>query len=129
MSIEKVPVWSGTPVASAPYTPGIKAGGLIFVSGQVPLDPATRTIVEGEFEDRVRQCIANVQAVLHAAGASLDDVVKVTVFLTDMELFARLNAVYGEYWGGVKPARSCVAVAALPLGVDVEIEAVAIARG
>ncbi|NLI00500.1 MAG: deaminase [Chthonomonadales bacterium] len=127
--MSKEPVWSGSPVASAPYTPGIKAGGLVFVSGQVPMDPATRAIVEGGFEDRVRQCIKNVEAVLHAAGASLEDVVKVTVFLTDMDCFARLNAVYSEYWGSIKPARSCVAVAELPLGVDVEIEAIAAVDG
>ncbi len=122
----KQPVWTGSPVANAPYTPGIRAGKLVFVSGQVPLDPATRAVVDGDFEDRVRQCIANVGNVLCAAGATLEDVVKVTVFLTDMELFARLNAVYAEFWGSVKPARSCVGVAALPLGVDVEIEAIAV---
>ncbi len=125
----KEAVWTGSPVANAPYTPGIKAGELLFVSGQVPLDPSTRDIVVGDFEDRVRQCIANVEAVLQAAGASLDDVVRVTVFLTDMGCFGRLNAVYGEYWGNVKPARSCVAVAALPLGVDVEMEAIAVVGG
>jgi 2-iminobutanoate/2-iminopropanoate deaminase len=122
----KQPVWTATPVAGAPYTPGIKAGKMIFVSGQVPLDPTTRAIVEGDFEARVRQCIANVESVLKAAGASLEDVVKVTVFLTDMDCFARLNTVYSAYWGAVKPARSCVGVAALPLGVDVEIEAIAV---
>ena len=125
----KESVWTGSPVANAPYTPGIKAGALVFVSGQVPLDPATRAIVVGDFEDRVRQWIANVESVLRAAGATLDDVVKVTVFLTDMNCFSRLNAVYGEYWGDVKPARSCVQVAALPLGVDVEIEAIAVLSG
>jgi 2-iminobutanoate/2-iminopropanoate deaminase len=118
-------IWTGPSVAGAPYTPGIKSGRLVFVSGQVPVDPATRQVVQGEFEDRVRQCVANVQTVLKAAGATLDDVVKVTVFLTDMDCFARLNAVYSQYWGATKPARSCVSVAGLPLGVDVEIEAIA----
>jgi 2-iminobutanoate/2-iminopropanoate deaminase len=126
--MEKHPVWTETSVASAPYTPGVRCGDLIFVSGQVPLDPATRQVTTGEFEDRVRQCIANVESVLSAAGVGLDDVVKTTVFLTNMECFARMNAVYAEYWGSIKPARSCVQVAGLPLGVDVEIEAVAIAR-
>jgi len=126
--MKKQPVWTETSVASAPYTPGVRCGDLIFVSGQVPLDAATRQVVAGEFEDRVRQCIRNVESVLRAAGAGLDDVVKTTVFLTDMEYFARMNAVYAEYWGDVKPARSCVQVAGLPLGVDVEIEAVAIGR-
>jgi len=121
----KEPIRTTTAVASAPYTPGIRANGWVFVSGQVPVDPATGTIVEGEFEDRVRQCIRNVEAVLRAAGLELSDVVKTTVFLTDMSAFGRMN---GEYWGDVKPARSCVQVAALPLGVDVEIEAIAVAR-
>lgn len=122
----KQPIRTSTAVASAPYTPGIKAGPFVFVSGQVPLDPATGQLVSGSFEDRVRQCIHNVQAVLEAAGLTLDHVVKTTVFLTDMANFSRMNAVYGEYWGDVKPARSCVQVAGLPLGADVEIEAIAL---
>lgn len=122
----KEPIRTGTAVASAPYTPGIRAGDFVFVSGQVPVDPATGAIVQGDFEERVRQCIRNVEAVLKAAGLDLEKVVKTTVFLTDMANFGRMNAVYSEYWGDVKPARSCVAVAALPLGVDVEIEAIAV---
>ncbi|HSV75002.1 MAG TPA: Rid family detoxifying hydrolase [Chthonomonadales bacterium] len=121
----KAPVWTGKPVEGAPYTPGIVTNGLVFVSGQVPVDPATGKVVEGDFRDRVRRCIANVQGVLQAAGADLDNAVKVVVFLTDMGRFAELNAVYREYWGPTKPARSCVQVAGLPLGVDVEIEAIA----
>ncbi|MBM3495248.1 MAG: deaminase [Armatimonadetes bacterium] len=122
----KEAIWTGPAATAAPYTPGIKAGSLVFVSGQVPMDPTKRQIVQGDFETRVRQCIANVENVLRAAGATLEDVVKVTVFLTDMDCFARLNAVYSEYWGDPKPARSCVGVAGLPLGVDVEIEAIAV---
>lgn len=122
--MSKQAIWPGSP-GPLPYTPGILAGGFVYVSGQVPLDPATRTIVEGDFEERVRQCIRNVESVLKAAHASMDDVVKVTVFLTDMSMFARMNAVYAEYWGDPKPARSCVQVAGLPMGVDVEIEAIA----
>ena len=121
----KTPIWTGQPIEGAPYTPGIAAQGLIFVSGQVPVDPATGKVVEGEFADRVRRCILNVQGVLRAAGADLENVVKVVVFLTDMGRFAEMNAVYREYWGETKPARSCVQVAGLPLGVDVEIEAIA----
>lgn len=120
------PIWPGSAVTAAPYTPGIRAGNLVFVSGQIPLDPATKRVVEGDFEERVRQCIRNVENVLASAGCSLENVVKTTVFLTDMGMFSRMNAVYGEYWGEVKPARSCVQVAALPLGVDVEIEAIAV---
>lgn len=121
----KQAVWTAATVAEAPYTPGVRVGNLLFVSGQVPLDPATRKIAEGDFEAHVRQCMANVQSVLEAAGASLEDVVKVTVFLKDMGNFSRLNAVYNTYWNGVKPARTCVEVARLPLDVDVEIEAIA----
>ncbi|NUQ69238.1 MAG: hypothetical protein HUU17_00280 [Chthonomonadales bacterium] len=122
--MSKQAIWPGSP-GPLPYTPGILAGGFVYVSGQVPLDPATRAIVEGDFEERVRQCIRNVESVLKAAHASMNDVVKVTVFLTDMNMFARMNAVYAEYWGDPKPARSCVQVAGLPMGVDVEIEAIA----
>jgi len=122
--MSKQAIWPGSP-GPLPYTPGILAGGFVYVSGQVPLDPATRAIVEGDFEERVRQCIRNVESVLKAVHASMNDVVKVTVFLTDMNMFARMNAVYAEYWGDPKPARSCVQVAGLPMGVDVEIEAIA----
>lgn len=123
--MQKKAVWTGNPSSTAPYTPGIICGNLVFVSGQVPMDPATKQIVEGEFEDHVRQSIANVERVLKAAGTDLAHAVKVVVFLKDMDNFARLNAVYSEYWGDIRPARSCVEVARLPLDVQVEIEAIA----
>jgi 2-iminobutanoate/2-iminopropanoate deaminase len=116
----------GSPATGAPYSLGITAGGFVFVSGQVPMDPETKKIVEGDFETHVRQCIKNVEAILVAAGSGLEHAVKVTVFLSDMDNFARLNTVYKEYWGDTKPARSCIQVARLPLDVDVEIEAIAI---
>jgi 2-iminobutanoate/2-iminopropanoate deaminase len=125
--VEKKAVWAGSPVAGSPYSPGIIAGGFVYVSGQVPMDPATKTIVEGDFETHVRQCILNVETILKAAGSDLSRAVKVTVFLSDMDNFSRLNAVYKEYWGDTLPARSCVQVARLPLDVDVEIEAIALA--
>jgi len=93
------------------------------------MDPETKKIVEGEFETHVRQCIRNVETVLKAAGTDLNHAVKVVVFLKDMDNFARLNAVYNEYWGEVRPARSCVEVARLPLDVQVEIEAIATLPG
>ena len=124
--MDKRGVYTGSPVSGAPYTPGIVTGNLVFVSGQVPMDPATRQIKEGDFEAHVRQCIANVERVLIEAGTDLNHVVKVTVFLSDMDNFARLNAVYNEYWGDVKPARTCIQAARLPLDVDVEMEAIAI---
>jgi 2-iminobutanoate/2-iminopropanoate deaminase len=125
----KEAVWAGSPAANAPYTPGVVLGNLVFVSGQVPMDPETKRIVEGDFETHVRQCIANVERILKAAGTDLNHVVKVIVFLSDMDNFARLNAVYSQNWGDIKPARSCVQVARLPLDVDVEIEAIAALPG
>lgn len=121
----KQPVQTGAPVQGAPYSPGIISNQFVFVSGQVPLDPETKTVIRDDFEAAVRQCLANVERVLAAAGASLESCVKVTVFLADMENFSRLNAVYNSYFGEVKPARTCVQVARLPLDVDVEIEAIA----
>src|SRR4029079_3859386 len=97
--VEKKAVWASAPVAGSPYSPGIVAGGFVYVSGQVPMDPATKKIVEGDFETHVRQCIANVETILKAAGSDLSRAVKVTVFLSDMDNFSRLNAVYKEYWG------------------------------
>ena len=122
----RIAVNAGMPVSNAPYSPGIVTGNIVFVSGQVPLDPATGQIVRDDFEKAVRQCLANVQRILQAAGSDLKNCVKVVVFLADMDNFARLNAVYNEYFGDVKPARSCVQVARLPLDVDVEIEAIAV---
>ncbi len=123
--MEKKPVYAGSPVPGAPYSPGIITGNLIFVSGQVPMNPATKEVIRDDFEAATRQCLANVETILNGAGATLENCVKVVVFLADMNNFARLNAVYNEYFGDVKPARSCVQVARLPLDVDVEIEAIA----
>ena len=123
--MSKVAVWPGNPSTVAPYSPAIISGNLIFVSGQVPMDPDTKQIVVGEFEEHVRQCIRNVETILKAAGSDLTHAVKVVVFLKDMDNFSRLNAVYKEYWGEVLPARSCIEVARLPLDVMVEIEAIA----
>ena len=124
--MQKKAVWTGNPASGAPYTPGITVGNLVFVSGQVPADPATRQIVPGDFETHVRQCISNVERVLKAAGTDLAHAVKVTVYLSDMDNFARLNTVYREYWGEILPARTCIQAGRLPLDVDVEIEAIAV---
>ncbi len=124
--MNKQAVTTGTAVQGAPYSPGIISGNLVFVSGQVPMNPQTNTIVREDFEGAVRQCIANVERVLKAAGSDLERCVKVTVFLADMDNFSRLNSVYNEYFGDVRPARTCVQVARLPLDVDVEIEAIAV---
>ena len=117
------------PVQGAPYTPAVRVGDWVFVSGQVPLDAATSRVVEGDFEAQVRQCLRNLAAILKQEGLGLDNVVKTTVFLKDLNNFAELNRVYGSYFTGVKPARSAVEVARLPLDVMVEIEAIAIASG
>src|SRR5690349_13485102 len=124
-NMSKQAVQTGAPVQGAPYSPGIISGDFVFVSGQVPMNPETKSIVRDDFEGAVRQCIANVERILKAAGSNLTQCVKVTVFLADMDNFARLNAVYNEYFGDVRPARTCVQVARLPLDVDVEIEAIA----
>ncbi|CCW34246.1 RidA family protein [Chthonomonas calidirosea] len=124
--MEKIPVYTGAIQLTAPYTPGIRVGNLVFVSGQIPLDPSTQQIVRDDFERAVRQCIENVQRVLSHAGTGLEHCVKVTVFLKDMNNFERLNKVYVEYFGLVKPARTCIQAAGLPLDVDVEIEAIAV---
>jgi 2-iminobutanoate/2-iminopropanoate deaminase len=124
--MNKLAIHTGTGVSSAPYSPGVLSGNLLFISGQIPVDPATGQLAEGDFSERVRQCIRNLERVLEKADTNMEQVVKTTVFLTNMEDFGRMNAVYGEYFGDIKPARSCVQVAALPLGVDVEIEAIAV---
>jgi len=113
------------PAALGPYSQAIVANGMIYCSGQIPIDPATNTIHAETIEDQTRQAITNLSHVLEAAGASLANVVKTTVFISDMNDFAALNGVYAELFGDTKPARSCVQVARLPKDVKVEIEAIA----
>lgn len=115
------------PLQGAPYTPAVRVGPFVFISGQIPLDPATSQVVEGDFETQVRQCLRNLASLLKQEGLGLDNVVKTTIFLKDLNNFAALNGVYGAYFTGVKPARSTVEVARLPLDVMVEIEAIAVA--
>lgn len=115
------------PLQGAPYTPAVRVGPWIFVSGQIPLDPATSRVVEGDFEEQVRQCLRNLAAILKQEGLGLDHVVKTTIFLLDLNDFGTLNKIYGAYFTGIKPARSTVQVTRLPLDVRVEIEAVAVA--
>lgn len=112
------------PEAIGPYSQAIKAGNLVFTSGQIPINPETGLIVEGGISGQAEQSMENVQAVLEAAGSCLDKTIKTTCFLADMEDFAQFNAIYAEYFTG-KPARSCVAVKTLPKGVLCEVEAVA----
>jgi reactive intermediate/imine deaminase len=112
------------PAAIGTYSQAIQVGGLVFLSGQIPLDPATMEIVDGDFEARARRVFDNLAAVAAAAGGSLDDVVKVTVFLTDLDNFATVNSVMEDYFEQPFPARAAVGVASLPKGVDVEADAI-----
>jgi len=114
------------PKAIGPYAQAIKVGDLVYTAGQIPIDPKTGNFVEGGIAAQTRQVLENLKAVLAAAGASLDQAVKTTVFLKNMADFAAMNEVYGEYLGGAKPARSTVAVAELPRGALVEIDLVAL---
>jgi len=115
------------PKAIGPYAQAIKANGFIYTAGQIPIDPKTGNFVEGGINEQTRQVLENLKAVLAAAGSSLDQVVKATVFLKNMTDFPAMNEVYGEYLGTAKPARSTVAVAELPRGALVEIDLVALA--
>lgn len=113
------------PAAIGPYSQAVRSGNLLFVSGQTSVDPATGSIVPGGPAAEAAQCLKNVKAILRAAGADMENVLKVTVFLTDMAHFAAVNEVYAAAFAAPFPARACVAVRALPLGCLVEIEAVA----
>lgn len=113
------------PAALGPYSAAVKVGELIFTSGQIPADPATGELAPGGIAQQTEQSLKNLSAVLEAAGSGLDQVIKTTCFLTDMADFAAFNAAYGKYFSQHKPARSTVAVKALPKGALVEIECVA----
>ena len=115
------------PQAIGPYSQAIKVNGLIFASGQIPLDPATMQIVEGGIREQTERVMRNLSALLEAAGSSLDLAVKTTVFLADMNEFAAMNEVYGSFFGEIPPARSTVEVKRLPRDVRVEIDVVALA--
>ncbi len=114
----------GAPAAIGTYSQAVEAGGLVFLSGQIPLVPDTMDIVEGDFETRARQVFTNLKAVADAAGGSLNDIVKLTIFLTDLDNFATVNAVMEDFFDEPYPARAAVGVASLPKGVDVEADAI-----
>ncbi|WP_165174792.1 RidA family protein [Desulfovibrio sp. ZJ369] len=113
------------PAAVGPYSQAVRAGNLLFLSGQVPLDPATGKLVEGDIAAQAAQACKNLLAVLESQGLTADNVLKTTVFITDMSKFPLVNEVYKQYFMAPCPARSCVEVSALPLGAQVEIEAIA----
>ncbi len=114
------------PSAIGPYSQAIQIGKMIYTSGQLPVDPATGSFPEGGIKEQTRQSLLNVKAILEEAGASMENVVKTTVFMADMSDFADMNAVYAEFFSEPYPARSAVAVKTLPKGASVEIEVVAV---
>jgi 2-iminobutanoate/2-iminopropanoate deaminase len=116
------------PGAIGPYSQAIKAGGLVFLSGQIPLDPATGQMVTGDVAAQTERVMRNLSAVLEAAGCTFDDVVRTTIFLTNLGDFQVVNETYGRYFQAVPPARATVQVAALPRGSNVEIDAIAVQR-
>jgi len=117
---------AAAPAAIGPYSQAIRAGGMVFVSGQIALDPGTGALTPGGAGEQARRCLSNLGAILKEAGLSFADVVKTTVFLTDLAAFAEVNTVYAEFFPAPAPARSTVQVSALPKGALVEIEAIGV---
>jgi 2-iminobutanoate/2-iminopropanoate deaminase len=115
---------TGAPAAVGPYSHAVRGAGLIFLSGQTPLDPDSGTLVEGDVGAQTRRCLDNLAIVAAAAGASLDDAVRCGIYVTDMTTFKQVNEAYAGYFGDAPPARSTIGVASLPLGADVEIDAI-----
>jgi 2-iminobutanoate/2-iminopropanoate deaminase len=114
------------PAAIGPYSQGIAAGGLVFCSGQIPIDPSTGAVIAGGIEEQTRQVFKNLSAILEAAGSSLDQAVKCTVFLQDMNDFAAMNKIYAEFFHGVAPARAAFQVVRLPKDAKIEIDCIAV---
>ena len=123
--MKKVINTNQAPAAIGPYSQAIKVGNLVYTSGQIPIDPATGNFVEGGIKEQTRQSLTNIKAILEEAGLSMNNVVKTTVFLADMNDFADMNSVYAEFFSEPYPARAAVAVKTLPKGALVEIEVVA----
>ncbi len=117
------------PAAIGPYSQAVAAGGLLFISGQIPLDPATGEVVEGGFEEQARRVLDNFLAVLEAAGLGPEDVARTTVYLTDLARFQEFNALYAARFGDSLPARAVVQVSALPRGVQIEMDGIAVFPG
>ena len=115
---------TNAPQAIGPYSQAVKTNNLMFISGQIPMDPTTGNLVEGSIEDEANQVLKNLKSICEAAGYSLDDAVKITIFLTDLGNFAVVNDVMKEHFSEPYPARATVEVSGLPLGVNVEIEAI-----
>jgi 2-iminobutanoate/2-iminopropanoate deaminase len=127
MSTKEIVSTPAAPAAIGPYSQAVKAAGLVFLSGQIPLDPATGQMIEGDIEAQTRRVMDNLAAVLAAAGTTFEKVVRATIYLIDLGDFAKVNAIYGERFPSAPPARATVQVAALPRGAKVEIDLVALA--
>jgi 2-iminobutanoate/2-iminopropanoate deaminase len=112
------------PKPAGPYSHAVRSGGLLFCSGQVPIDPATGSLVEGSIGDQARQCLENLTTVCKQAGVSLADAVRMAVYVTDISTFAQVNEVYGSYFESDPPARTTIGVAALPGGAQIEMDAI-----
>ncbi len=123
--MKKVISTANAPQAIGPYSQAIEAGGFVFVSGQIPLIPATGELVDGSVEVQTARVLENLKAILEAAGSSMEDVVKTTVYITNMDDFAKVNGIYGRYFEANPPARVCVEVSKLPKGALVEIDVIA----
>jgi 2-iminobutanoate/2-iminopropanoate deaminase len=126
--MKKIISTTEAPAAVGPYSQAIRAGNLIFCSGQIPLDPKSGKIVEGDITAQARRVMENITAVLRAEGLTFENIVKTTIFLTDLGDFQSVNELYGSYFKSDPPARSTVQVSALPKGANVEIEVIAIAN-
>jgi 2-iminobutanoate/2-iminopropanoate deaminase len=114
----------GAPAAAGPYSHAVKSNGLVFISGQTPVDPNTRQLVGGSIGDQTRRCLDNLSVVAAAAGASLEDAVRMTIYVTDISVFKDVNEAYGTYFPADPPARTTIGVAALPLGAEIEMDAI-----
>lgn len=117
------------PAAIGPYSQAVTMDGLLFASGQLPIDPAAGAMVDGDITARAHQVFKNLRAIAETAGCTLEDAVKTTVFLTNLADFQAVNAVYAEYFAAPYPARSAIQVAALPLGSNIEVEAIFVRKG
>jgi 2-iminobutanoate/2-iminopropanoate deaminase len=114
----------GAPKAAGPYSHAVKAGGVVYLSGQTPLDPETNTLVEGDIGDQARRVLDNLSIVAAAAGAKLQDAVRVAIYVTDISKFKDVNEAYGAYFESDPPARTTIGVASLPLGAEIEMDAI-----
>lgn len=124
--MNKILSTANAPAAIGPYSQGVQAGNMVFVSGQLPIVPATGELLSAAIGEQTKQCLANITAILAEAGCTLKDVVKTTIFLKDMADFAEVNAAYATFFTEEPPARACVQVAKLPKDADIEIEVIAV---